>query len=256
MTPERVRELLEEVARGATAPADALETLRELPFADLGHTMVDHHRELRTGMPEAVYGSGKSPGQLVEILRRLEETHGRALATRVSRRKAQRVQEDLPAAQHDPVSRLLTIGGTPQRTAPASVAVACAGTSDLPVAEEAAGTLEFLGHPVERLTDVGVAGVHRLFDRLETLRRAQVVICVAGMEGALTSVIGGLVAAPVIGVPTSVGYGVAKGGETALRAMLTSCASGVAVVNIDNGFGAATVAHAILTGSKSADPLP
>ena len=247
MSPQRIEELLREVASGTVSPEEAVGLLQELPFAEMGHTTLDLHRELRQGIPETVFGAGKTAEQLTDILGRLYAAHHRALATRVSARKAEAVIEALPDARYDQLSRLLTLGNCPEPTSDPQVIVACAGTSDLPVAEEAAQTLEFLGHPVARLTDVGVAGIHRLLDKTEQLRRARVVISVAGMEGALTSVIGGLVGCPVIGVPTSVGYGVARKGETALRAMLTSCASGVAVVNIDNGFGAAIFAHTILS---------
>jgi NCAIR mutase (PurE)-related protein len=250
MNPERVEKLLRQVAAGEISTTDAVEQFKNLPFVDLGHTTLDTHRELRQGAPEAVFGAGKSAEQLVEILQQLHRSHHRALATRVNRDKARLVQEALPEANYNTVSRLLTMGSRPEAPAQPYAVVACAGTSDLPVAEEASQTLEFLGHRVERLTDVGVAGVHRLFDKLDKLRGARVIISVAGMEGALTSLIGGLVSAPVIGVPTSVGYGVARGGETALHAMLASCASGVAVVNIDNGFGAAVFASTILKGSS------
>ncbi|MBJ05605.1 MAG: 1-(5-phosphoribosyl)-5-amino-4-imidazole-carboxylate carboxylase [Verrucomicrobiaceae bacterium] len=251
MSPERLEKLLEQVAAGDLSARDAVEQLRELPFTELSHTTLDTHRELRQGAPETVYGAGKSAEQLIEILSVLVQTHQRALATRVNRRKARHVLEALPEARYNSLSRLLTVGERPVPPAQPHAVVACAGTSDLPVAEEASQTLEFLGHRVERITDVGVAGIHRLFSKLDKLRSAQVILSVAGMEGALTSVIGGLVSAPVIGVPTNVGYGVSRGGETALHAMLSSCASGVAVVNIDNGFGAAMVAHSILRGSNS-----
>ena len=251
MTPERVEKLLQQVADGEIAPDEAAEKLAVLPFSELGHTTLDLHRELRQGLPETVYGENKTPEQLIEILRHLSEAHGRVLATRVPVATAGVVVEALPEAIYDPVSRLLQLTASGSESGkPASdrfAVVACAGTTDLPVAEEAAQTLEFIGHRVERVNDVGVAGVHRLFNKLDVLRAATVVICVAGMEGALTSVVGGLVACPVIGVPTSIGYGVARRGETALNAMLSSCASGVAVVNIDNGFGAGVFAHTILS---------
>ncbi len=246
MSPEAVRILLERLAAGEVGVEAALEELSRLPVSLLGHTTLDTHRELRQGMPEAVYGEGKTAGQLAEIMARLHACHQRALATRVDAGKARAVREALPECRYAPMARILTLGDLPAPPAEPLAVVACAGTSDLPVAEEAVETLTFLGHRVERLTDVGVAGVHRLFQRLELLRAAGVVISVAGMEGALTSVIGGLVAAPVVGVPTSVGYGVSDGGRTALHAMLASCAPGVAVVNIDNGFGAAVFAHTIL----------
>ncbi|MCH2062500.1 MAG: nickel pincer cofactor biosynthesis protein LarB [Roseibacillus sp.] len=251
MSPERIEKLLKQVAAGEVSTTEALDKLRDLPFSELAHTTLDTHRELRQGTPEVVYGAGKSVEQLVEILDRIFQSHQRALATRVNRRKARAVQEALPEANYNSLSRLLTLGDRPEAPAQPYAVVACAGTSDLSVAEEASQTLEFLGHRVERLTDVGVAGLHRLFDKLEKLRGARVILSVAGMEGALTSVIGGLVACPVIGIPTSVGYGVSRGGETALHAMLSSCASGVAVVNIDNGFGAAMVARAIMRTDPS-----
>lgn len=252
MTPDRIQRLLEQVAGGEVTVSDGMEQLSRLPFAELSHSTLDTHRELRQGVPETIFGENKTPEQLVDILGRLRESHGRALATRVSPEAAEFVLNRIPAASYDSVSRLLRLGESPSANPNAPyAAVACAGTSDLPVAEEAAQTLDFLGHRVARLTDVGVAGVHRLLDKIDVLRDASVVLCVAGMEGALTSVIGGLVAAPVIGIPTSVGYGVAEGGHAALNAMLSSCASGVAVVNIDNGFGAAVFAHTILSKLRS-----
>lgn len=251
MTPARIEEILQQVARGEVSPRAAAEKLAVLPFSEIGHSTLDLHRELRQGLPETVYGENKTPEQLIEILRHLVAANGRVLATRVPVSSAEAVIEALPEAVYDPLSRLLRLaapGGAPAGVASSGyAAVACAGTSDLAVAEEAAQTLEFIGHRVERVNDVGVAGVHRLLNKLDILRGATVVICVAGMEGALTSVVGGLVASPVIGVPTSVGYGVAHGGQTALHTMLSSCASGVAVVNIDNGFGAAVFAHTILS---------
>ena len=259
MNPKRINELLQEVANGNLSPEAATKKLATLPFSELGHSTLDLHRELRQGLPETVFGENKTPEQLVEILHHLSEVHGRVLATRVPQATAETVLAQLPRAHYDPVSRLLhlTLTDAPRKsTSEHYAAVACAGTSDLPVAEEAARTLEFIGHRVERLTDVGVAGVHRLFDKLDVLRDASVILCVAGMEGALTSVVGGLVACPVIGVPTSIGYGVANRGRTALHAMLTSCASGVAVVNIDNGFGAAIFAHSILSQLASETHRP
>lgn len=246
MTPDALAALLQQVASGELSPEDAREALARLPFRELGHSTLDVHREVRQGLPETVYGENKSAEQLVDILGKLSEAHGRALATRVAADKAAAVAEALPGSRYDPSARLLALGEPPPAPESPYAVVACAGTSDLPVADEAAGTLAFLGHRVERLTDVGVAGVHRLLDKLDVLRGAAVILSVAGMEGALTSVIGGLVAAPVIGVPTSVGYGVSAGGHAALNTMLSSCASGVAVVNIDNGYGAAVFAHTIL----------
>ena len=246
MNPDSLQELLERFAAGALSIDEVTGALTALPFQELGHSTLETHRELRQGIPEPLFGEGKTAEQLIEIMQNLHGAHGRVLATRVDVPKATAVCEALPGCRYAATSRLLTLGTPPEPQSEAYAVVACAGTSDLPVAEEAAETLTFLGNRVELTTDVGVAGVHRLLDKLTVLRGAKVIISVAGMEGALTSVIGGLVAVPVIGVPTSVGYGVAAGGETALRAMLTSCASGVAVVNIDNGFGAAVFAHTIL----------
>ena len=246
MNPESLQHLLERFAAGALSIEEVTQALTALPYQELGHSTLDTHRELRQGIPETVFGEGKTAAQLIEIMQSLHGAHGRVLATRVDAAKAAAVCEALPGCRYATGSRLLVLGELPEPESEAYAVVACAGTSDLPVAEEAADTLAFLGNRVELTADVGVAGVHRLLGKLELLRGAKVVISVAGMEGALTSVIGGLVAVPVIGVPTSVGYGVAAGGETALRAMLTSCASGVAVVNIDNGFGAAVFAHTIL----------
>lgn len=215
-----------------------------MEFAEL-----DHHRAGRTGMPEVVFCQGKTPAQVVEIVGRMLAQEGRALATRASAEIAQAVLAAYPGACWHEAARVLQLGGV--ASAPAAedapfVAVVTAGTGDVPVAEEAALTLEFLGHPVRRVFDVGVAGIHRLMNRLDMLRQARVIIAVAGMEGALASVLGGLVACPVVAVPTSVGYGASFGGLAALLAMLNSCAPGVAVVNIDNGFGAAVHAHQIM----------
>ena len=253
VTEEPLSELLAAVRDGGIEVEDALERLRGFPVdASVAGARIDTHRKLRTGAAEVVFCPGKTPEQVAAILRRLLDHHGRALGTRATPELARRVRERLPAAAYDPVSRLITLGwrqdrdghGEPQTGA--GVMVVTAGTSDLPVAEEAAQTLEFLGGRVDRCYDVGVAGLHRLLAVRPRLERAAVVICVAGMEGALTSVVGGLLAAPVIGVPTSVGYGAHLGGAAPLLAMLNSCAAGVAVVNIDNGFGAALMAHAII----------
>ena len=253
MTEELLSELLAAVRDGGLEVEDALERLRGFPVdASVAGARVDTHRKLRTGAAEVVFCPGKTPEQVAAILRRLLDHHGRALGTRATPELARQVRERLPAAAYDPVSRLIALGwrqdrdghGEPQTGA--GVMVVTAGTSDLPVAEEAAQTLEFLGGRVDRCYDVGVAGLHRLLAVRPRLERAAVVICVAGMEGALTSVVGGLLAAPVIGVPTSVGYGAHLGGAAPLLAMLNSCAAGVAVVNIDNGFGAALMAHAII----------
>jgi NCAIR mutase (PurE)-related protein len=227
----------------------ALNLLRDFPYADLGYARLDIHRALRKGSAEVVYCEYKTPEQVVTIFERMKQSHARVMGTRVSQEMAEHVQARLPEVRYDPVSRLLTL----QPSQPTStgeehllVVVVSAGTADIPVAEEAAQTLEFLCQMVARVYDVGVAGLHRLLDQKDILMKADVIISVAGMEGALTSVVAGLVSCPVIGVPTSVGYGSSFGGIAALLTMLNSCSPGVAVVNIDNGFGAAQVAFAIL----------
>ena len=247
MTEELLGALLAEVRAGRLEVAAALERLRGFPVDDaVAGARVDTQRALRTGVAEVVFCAGKSADQVAQILQRLHAHHGRALGTRATPEQAQQVQEQVPAVAYDPVSRLLALGAVEAEPGAAPVAVVSAGSADLPVAEEAAQTLEFLGGNVARCYDVGVAGLHRLLAVRPQLERAAVVISVAGMEGALTSVVAGLLAAPVIGVPTSVGYGAHLGGVAALLAMLNSCAAGVAVVNIDNGFGAALMAHAIV----------
>jgi NCAIR mutase (PurE)-related protein len=248
MTPESLHKLLAKVVAGEVSADEAAEQLRAMPVTDLAHSTLDTHRELRQGVPEVVYGDGKSPEEIAACLRHLHEAHGRALATRVNPRKARLVRDALPEAEYHASCRCLTAGFDISAPAPdPEVFVVTAGTSDSRVALEAVLTLRFLGHGVGQINDAGVAGLHRLLAHLPALRRARVLIAVAGMEGALASVLAGLVACPVVGVPTSIGYGVAEGGKTALHAMLSSCASGLAVVNIDNGFGAAILAHKILT---------
>jgi NCAIR mutase (PurE)-related protein len=218
----------------------AIVKLSSLPFSDLGVARVDHHRHLRMGIPEVVFGEGKTAEQIGTIASRILEHHGRVLVTRVEREKAERVRQILPALNYDSSSRLLSAANRKAQSINTSaIGIIAAGTSDLPVAEEAAQTLEFEGVSCERIYDVGVAGIHRLFDSLPRFVDAPVVVVIAGMEGALPSVVGGLVAQPIIAVPTSIGYGAAMSGFTALFSMLTSCASGLTVVNIDNGFGAA-----------------
>ncbi|HZD57143.1 MAG TPA: nickel pincer cofactor biosynthesis protein LarB [Anaerolineales bacterium] len=249
MDVEKLRQLLNEVKAGQVSPEAAFEQLRRLPFEDLGFAEVDTHRAVRKGLPEVVLCQNKTPQQVAGILEALWRHHDQVMGTRVSEEMAALVQARLPAARYDPISRMVMLSRkdlpSPNEGDPYAVVVS-AGTSDMPVAEEAAQTLEFLGDRAERAYDVGVSGLHRLLDKLELLLGADVVISVAGMEGALTSVVGGLVACPVIGVPTSVGYGASFGGLAALLAMLNSCASGVTVVNIDNGFGAGQFAHLIL----------
>lgn len=250
MDTDKLQSLLVSVQRGEITPKAALDVLHTLPFDDLGgYARLDNHRALRQGLPEVIFCQGKTPEQVTGIFERLLTNYDRVLGTRADAETADFVIARIPDANYDPVSRLLTISRSalpaPGDDAP-YVVVVTGGTSDMPVAEEAAQTLEFLGSRVERAYDVGVAGIHRLFDKRDLLFNAAVVISIAGMEGALTSVVGGLVSCPVIGVPTSVGYGASFGGLAALLAMLNSCATGVAVVNIDNGFGAAVFAWKIL----------
>lgn len=249
MDIDKLKQLLAEVQTGQVGVEQAMERLRSLPYDDIGHARLDLHRSLRQGLPEVVFCQNKTLEQVLAILNKLWQHHDRVLATRVSPEMAAAIQSSLPEAHYQPTSHLLTLTHVelPPSAADAPyVMVVTGGTSDLPVAEEAAQTAEFLGSRVERAYDVGVAGVHRLLDQRERLFNAEVVISVAGMEGALTSVVGGLVSCPVIGVPTSVGYGAHFGGLAPLLAMLNSCATGVAVVNIDNGFGAGVYAHLIL----------
>lgn len=249
MDADKVKELLQRVQEGSLDIPDALEKLRRMPYDSLEFATLDTHRALRTGMPEVVFCQGKTIDQVAEIFERLWQHHDRVLGTRATPEIAAAVVKQLPAAQYDPRSRLLTLArhNLPPLPADAPYAlVLTAGTSDIPVAEEAAQTLEFLGGRVLRAYDVGVAGLHRLLDKAKLLSQAEIIISVAGMEGALTSVVAGLVSCPVIGVPTSVGYGASFNGLSALLAMLNSCAPGVAVVNIDNGFGAGRFAHMYL----------
>ena len=249
MNESKLSELLAQVSAGQLPPDQALERLRTLPFAAAGQVLADTHRVIRQGFPEAVYAEGKTLTQTSDALTALVAAHGSALATRVAPDMAAMLLQRFPTGSYDGVSRLYRIGQMDRSFKAAPVAVVCAGTSDLPVTEEAAQTLEFAGARVNRITDVGVAGLHRLLARLDDLRSASIVIAVAGMEGALPSVLGGLVAAPVIAVPTSVGYGANLNGIAALLTMLNSCASGLNVVNIDNGYGAAIAALRILNRS-------
>jgi pyridinium-3,5-biscarboxylic acid mononucleotide synthase len=243
---EQLEALLADVAAGRLPPAAALDRLRHLPFEDLAFARIDHHRALRQGQPEVVFCEGKTLEQVVAICERLEAATGSFLGTRASEPVAAALRERFPRVVWNPVARTVLLGA-PDAPAPTGgpILVVSAGTSDLPVAEEAAVVAEAFGTRVERLNDVGVAGIHRLLAADAALKQARVVIVVAGMEGALPSVVGGLVAVPVIAVPTSVGYGASFGGLAALLGMLNSCAAGVTVVNIDNGFGAAAAASRI-----------
>ena len=237
MTGEALLKVLSAVERGELTPEAAAARLATLPFEDLGHARVDHHRSLRTGLPEVIYAAGKTPEQTVEIFGSLRRDGVDVLATRVDAETAAAVIAAFPEAQHSAVAR--TVSYRASLAIRGHVAVVCAGTSDLPVAEEAAVTAEVFGAKVSRFYDVGVAGLHRLLSVRDALLEADAVIVCAGMEGALPSVVGGLVGVPVIAVPTSVGYGASFGGVTALLGMLNSCSPNVSVVNIDNGFGAA-----------------
>ncbi len=244
MTPEGIRKILEGVKDRSTDVEEALVQLEKLPFEDLGFAHVDHHRALRNGFPEVVLCEGKSNDQIVEISRRIIATGSTLLATRVPAHTGESLLSEFPKADYNRLSRTVVVRGNeidPPRTL-GTVLVISAGTSDLPVAEEALVTAELMGNEVGRLFDVGVAGIHRLFAHQEQIEDASVLIVVAGMEGALASVVGGLVDIPVIAVPTSVGYGASFGGLAALLGMLNSCSAGVTVVNIDNGFGAGVAA--------------
>jgi NCAIR mutase (PurE)-related protein len=245
-----VRDLLGKVADGAVPVESALASLAQEPAESLGFATIDHHRALRQGFPEVVYGAGKTTEQLIAITQRIAARGDGALATRVSDEAAPALLAALPGAEHNALARTVVLRATePATIARGTLLIVTAGTSDLPVAEEAAVTAHAMGCVAERLTDVGVAGIHRLLGNRHALDRAAVVIVVAGMDGALASVVGGLVRVPVIAVPTSVGYGASFGGIAPLLTMLNSCAAGVTVVNIDNGFGAAMAAARILHGS-------
>ena len=244
MNPQQLRELLDAVASGEVSPDQALSDLAELPYADLGFTKLDLHRELRNGLPEAVYAEGKQTGDLRAIVDRMMAGNGRVLVTRLRPDAAEAVRADHPEAVYHERARILTCG-TPRDPLPGSIAVLAAGTSDLSVAEEAAVCLEWFGHGIERCYDVGIAGLHRLLGNLPAIRKADVVVAVAGMDGALPTVVAGLVPVPVVAVPTSVGYGASFGGIAALLTMLNACAPGIGVVNIDNGYGAAVLASRI-----------
>ena len=245
MTEGQLREVLEQVRTGAMEVDRALDRVRHLPFEDLGFAKVDHHRALRHGMPEVVYGQGKTPEQIVAIAGRLLEHSQNVLITRASEEAAAIVTGKLPGAEWFPLSGAIRFWGDRTIRGKGTIAVVCAGTTDIPVAEEAQITAEVMGNRVDSIFDVGVAGIHRLMSNRERLVSARVIVVCAGMEGALPSAVGGLVSCPVIGVPTSIGYGASFKGVAALLGMLTSCASNVCVVNIDNGFGAGYVASLI-----------
>lgn len=242
---ESIRKLFEQVRRGEILPDEAVDRLRHLPFEDLGFAKVDHHRALRAGMPEVIFGQGKTPAQTAGIFLRLAKQGGNVLATRADLAQFTAVKKKVRNAQYRELARAIVLKRDSQIYGKGIVAVVSAGTSDIPVAEEALVTAEIMGNNVQHFYDVGVAGIHRLLANREALTQARVVIVCAGMEGALPSVVGGLVGVPVIAVPTSIGYGASFKGLTALLGMLNSCASNVSVVNIDNGFGAGYVASLI-----------
>jgi NCAIR mutase (PurE)-related protein len=245
MNAEQLRLLLEEVRGGKTDVDAAVERMRHMPYEDLGFAKVDHHRALRHGMPEVILAQGKTPQQIVTIASRLLKTSKNILITRADAKTASLVKKRYARAEYFPLSRAIRVWGDRTIRGKGKIAVVCAGTSDIPVAEEARVTAEVMGNEVDAIHDIGVAGIHRLMNNRERLMAAKVVVVAAGMEGALPSVVGGMVSCPVIAVPTSVGYGASFHGLAALLAMLNSCASNVTVVNIDNGFGAGYVASLI-----------
>jgi len=245
MDRARLEALLNEVREGRTAVGDALERLRDLPFEDMGFAKLDHHRALRTGMPEVIFAAGKTVEQVAGIFERMAKAGGNVLATRVSPQMYKAVREREPRAEYHATARAITLSQSEPEPGKGTIAVVCAGTSDLPVAEEAAVTTRLMGNRTELIADVGVAGIHRLLAQKESLQSARVLIVCAGMEGALPTVVAGLVHAPVLAVPTSVGYGASFGGVAALLGMLNTCSPSVSVVNIDNGFGAACIASLI-----------
>lgn len=241
----QIEMLLKEVREGQTDIPQALDRLRDLPFEDMGFAKLDHHRSLRTGMPEVIFASGKTTAQVTAIFARMAKAGGNVLATRVTREMFEAIERIEPRAEYHDAARAVTLDQAPTVSGKGTVGVVCAGTSDLPVAEEAAVTARLMGNTVELIADVGVAGIHRLLAQKNSLQSARVLIVCAGMEGALPTVVGGLVNAPVIAVPTSVGYGASLGGVAALLGMLNTCSPNVCVVNIDNGFGAACIASLI-----------
>lgn len=238
------REILEQVKAGKLSIEDAEKFFRKQPFEELGYAKLDSHREIRSGFPEVIFCSGKPDEYLVSIYKKMYEANGEAFGTRAGVRQFELVREVIPGISYDEVSHILKIEKEGKERS-GKIAVCTAGTADIPVAEEAAQTAEFFGSAVERVYDVGVSGIHRLFSRLDTIQEANCVVAVAGMEGALASVIGGLVSNPVIAVPTSIGYGASMKGLSALLTMVNSCANGIAVVNIDNGYGAGYMATQI-----------
>ncbi len=246
MDEKNLKDYLNKIKDGSVSVEEAFKTIKDLPFEDLGFACIDHHRTLRKGFPEVIWGEGKTSDQIIEIILKMTQNNSHVLATRVSSEKAEKVKAKFPEATYYPLSRIITLTkGTIEEKGFGTILVVTAGTSDIPVAEEAVVTAQIMGNRVEHIYDAGVAGIHRLFSHKDKLLKANVLIVVAGMEGALPSVVGGFVSRPVIAVPTSTGYGASFGGLAALLGMLNSCASGVSVVNIDNGFGAGYLAGLI-----------
>jgi NCAIR mutase (PurE)-related protein len=250
-SPDFLLKLLKAIRAGKISPEQGLERLVDLPYEDIEFAKIDHHRALRTGLPEAIYSAGKTDEQVATIFERMAKKRGNVLATRATHSAAELVRQRVPQAKYHPIARAITLRQIKRPTFPGTLAVLCAGTSDLPVAEEAAVTAELMGNKITRIYDVGVAGLHRLLAYRSTLTRCRAIIVCAGMEGALPTVVAGLVRVPVIAVPTSVGYGASFGGIAALLGMLNSCAPNVAVVNIDNGFGAACFATTLVSSAKA-----
>ena len=246
MNRESLLKLIQDLYDKIIEPQEAYERLKNLPYEDLGFAQVDHHRSLRNGMPEVIYCEGKTPDQILILIRKMDQAETDILATRLSPDMYRQIQSGLPSQAHyNPEGRTLILQRKPPQKKAGHILVLTAGTSDIPIAEEAVATAELLGSRVETVYDVGVAGIHRLLDKMDRLREARVIIVVAGMDGALVSVVGGLVECPVIAVPTRIGYGASFEGLAALLTMLNSCAPGVSVVNIENGFGAGCLAHRI-----------
>lgn len=245
MSPEEIKKLLQEVSQGRISPDEAYQTLRDMPYRDLGFAKIDNHREMRTGYPEVIFCSGKTVEQVRDIVAFMLTKDNNILATRATPEMFEAVKGIYNEAVYHPLARTITIKKKEPEIPSSYIAVVTAGTSDIPVAEEAAITAEIFGNRVERIFDVGVAGIHRLVDNLPRIRNARIVVVIAGMEGALPSIVAGLISRPVIAVPTSIGYGANFQGLSALLGMLTSCSSGIAVVNIDNGFGAGFFASMI-----------
>jgi NCAIR mutase (PurE)-related protein len=245
MTPEKIRIILNDIKEGKLTVDDAMTSMRELPFEDLDFAKVDHHRELRTGSPEVIFCQGKATDHVIQIIKAMYQKGNNILATRANEDLLEILKKEFPEGIVHKLARIFVVKQKDIAIPPTRIAVVTAGTADIPVAEEAAVTAEVFGNTVDRIFDVGVAGIHRLYRQLPRIREAKVIVAVAGMEGALPSVLGGLVDKPVIAVPTSVGYGANFGGLSALLTMLNSCAAGISVVNIDNGFGAGYLASMI-----------